>query len=139
MIDDLLGGGSMWNDLSGVVHNKEDDGWRIMLGLTLGIENPHKGQYLALHSLGAVLGIVTLTEVIETYTEWDLSATREANDPLSTVWAAGAGMMDDKYRERAKQQRRDDGSTERLAREFSLAVQRVEAERFADPATQLRE
>lgn len=134
MIDDLLGGGSMWNDLSGVVHNKEDDGWRIMLGLTLGIENPHKGQYLALHSLGAVLGIVTLTDVIEAYTDWDLSATRGTNEPLCTLWAAGAGMIDDAYRELAKQQRRDDGSTERLAREFALAVERVEAGSFPDAA-----
>lgn len=139
MIDDLLGSGSMWNHLSGVVHNKEDDGWRIMLGLTLGIQNPHKGQYIALHSLGAVLGIVTLTDVIEAYTAWDLSTTRETNEPLSNLWAAGAGMMDDPYRESAKQQRRDDGSTERLAREFTLAVERVEAERSTDPATRSRE
>lgn len=132
MIDEMLGGGSSWNDLSGVVHNKEDDGWRIMLGATLGIENPHKGQYIALHSFGAVLGIVTLTEVIEAYTGWDLSATRETNEPLCALWAAGAGMMDDAYSQRAKQQRRDDGSTERLARDFASAVERVESQR-SDP------
>lgn len=139
MIDELLGGGSMWNDLSAVVHNKEDDGWRIMLGLTLGIENPHKGQYIALHSLGAVLGIVTLTDVIEAYTDWDLSATRETNEGLSTLWAAGAGTMDDGYRERAKQQRREDGSTERLARNFAVAVEAVEAERPIDPTSTAHE
>ncbi|MGH8894862.1 MAG: hypothetical protein ACRDWY_16405 [Actinomycetes bacterium] len=134
MIEDLLGAGSMWNDLSGVVHNKEDDGWRIMLGLTLGIENPHKGQYIALHSLGAVIGIVTLTDVIAAYTDWDLSATRETNEQLSTLWAAGAGMMDGTYQERVQQQRRDDGSTQRLAREFALAVRQVESGRGTPPA-----
>jgi hypothetical protein len=138
MIDDLLGVGSMWNHLSGVVHNKEDDGWRIMLGLTLGIENPHKGQYVALHSLSAVLGIVMLTEAIEAYTGWDLSATRETNEALCTLWAAGAGMMDAPYRERASQQRRDDGSTERVARDFALAVEPAEGNSAGiapDPAT----
>jgi len=121
MIDDLLGGSSAWTQLSGVVHNKEDDGWRIMLGLTLGIENPHKGQYIALQSLGAVLGVVVLTDVIEGYTHWDLSATREASGSLTSLWAAGAGMLDDTYRERAMQQRRDDGSSERLAVELARA------------------
>jgi hypothetical protein len=88
MIDGMLGGDSLWNDMSGVVHNKEDDGWRIMLGLTLGIENPHKGQNLALHSLGAVIGIVTLTAVIEAYTEWDLVA-RDSKRCPSRVPAGG--------------------------------------------------
>jgi hypothetical protein len=92
----------------------------------LGIENPHKGQYLALHSMSAVLGIVTLTDVIGAYTNLDLSATRETTKPLSTRCAAGAAMRDDQYRELAMQQRRDDGSTERLAREFAQAVERVE-------------
>jgi hypothetical protein len=132
MIDDMLGGGSMWSTLSGVVHNKEDDGWRMMLGITLGIDSPHKGQYIALHSLGAVIGIVALIDVIQAYTGWDLSATRETSEPLCSLWAVGAGMMDDAFLEEAIQQRRDDGSTERLAYEFALTREQVEAERAGE-------
>ena len=51
-------------------------------------------------------------------------------------------MIDDAYRERAQQQRRDDGSTERLAREFALAAERVEAEEgesSSEPGARSRE
>lgn len=128
LIDNMLGGGGIWSELSGVVHNKEDDGWRMMLGLRLGIDNVHKDQYLALYALGAVLGMVRLVDVIEAYTGWDLSATRQWNDPVCNLWAAGAGMMDDHYREQAVQQRRDDGSTERMARHYAEARVRIDAD-----------
>jgi hypothetical protein len=122
MIDELMGQGSSWYQLSDVVHNKEDDGWRIMLGLSLGIDNPHKHSSLLLHSLAAVVGIVKLIDVIEEYTGWDLSAPRDAAMPMCQLWAAGAGLLDDAFRESVVEQRRQDGSTERLTNEFNAAV-----------------
>lgn len=129
MIDELLGQGSTWYQLSDVVHNKEDDGWRIMLGLGLGAENPHRGSYIALHSFAAVLGIVRLTEVIESYTGWNLSAPHESGMPLCQMWAAAAGMSDDTYREHVIARRREDGSSERLAAKFAAAVALLPPER----------
>lgn len=97
MIDLLLEGASLWGLLSGAVHNKEDEGWRIMLGAAR-FDNPHRGSYVALHTLGAILGIVKLTEALETYTGWDLSPVRQNNQSLCELWADGGGMFDEMRR-----------------------------------------
>lgn len=98
MIRLMLEEGSIWNELSGVVHNKEDDGWRIMLGVVPDLQNPHRDSYVALYSFGAILGAVRLVELLEAYTEWDLSAVREMSLSLCLIWADASGLRDDAHR-----------------------------------------
>ena len=119
MIVDLIGQSDSWSQLSDVVHNKEGDGWRILLGQSLGIENPHMASQLAMQCFAAVLGIVKLTESICTYTGWDLAATVDENDALLQNWSAGVGMLDEVFRQQAEEQRRRDGSTEELNEFFA--------------------
>lgn len=82
----------------GAVHNKEDEGWRIMLG-AVGFDNPHRGSYVALHTLGAILGIVKVIDALEDYTGWDLTAVRENNQSLCELWADASGMFDEVRRQ----------------------------------------
>jgi hypothetical protein len=122
MIHNMLGDGSLWNLLSGFVHSTDTVAHSLVTRVS-----PHQGQYVVLYATGAVLGLVMLTDVIEPYSGWDLSPTRDCNPTVYEQWGAGAGMLDDHYRDRARQQRRDDGSTERLAREYAEARLRSKA------------
>lgn len=98
MIRLLLEDASVWSELSGVVHNKESDGWRMMLGLVPGLENPHRESYIALYSFGAILGAVRVVDLIASYNEWDLSAARDMSPALCLIWADASGLRDDAHR-----------------------------------------
>lgn len=92
----MLGGGSLWSQLSGVVHLKEDEGWRIMLGVRF--HNPHLDSHLALHTFGAVLGVAQCLEVLASYTGWDLTQILDLKDTLFAAWADASGMRDELHR-----------------------------------------
>jgi hypothetical protein len=106
----LLEGGTSWYDLSDVVHNKEDAGWRMMLGLDATIDNPHRGSALALHTFAAVIGMIRVVESIEAYTAWDLRAVREQDEDLMRFWADASGMFDEQHRTRIRAERAAAGS-----------------------------
>jgi hypothetical protein len=92
----LLDGGTLWSQLSGVVHLKEDEGWRIMLGVQF--ENPHRDSYLALHTSGALVGVARCLETLAPYTGWDLAQIDEVTSLLLSAWADGSGMRDELHR-----------------------------------------
>lgn len=101
----LLEVGTSWYDLSGVVHNKEDGGWRIMLGHDTTIDNPHAGSYVSLHTFAAVIGMIRVIEAIEAYTSWDLGPVRAHDEDLMQVWPDASGMRDEQHRARIMAER----------------------------------
>jgi hypothetical protein len=94
----LLEGASLWNELSAVVHLKEDEGWRMMLGLQAGFEGVHRDSYIAFWTTGAVVGMARVAEALGSYAGWDLGAVLEANETLFQVFADAGGMLDEFHR-----------------------------------------
>jgi hypothetical protein len=107
MTEALLGFRDMWGELSGVVHVKEGEGWRLMLGFEAGLSNPHTGQLVAFHTLPAVVGLVRVVEVLPSYTGWNLPESQAAIEPLLNLWADAAGFNDDEHRARLLEEQRD--------------------------------
>lgn len=91
-------GGELWNQLSGIVHLKEDEGWRLMLGLGGDHDNPHVDMYVALPTAGALIGISSVVDRLGAYTGWDLSPAMQTHEVLLNLWADGSGMRDDEHR-----------------------------------------
>jgi hypothetical protein len=106
MIDEVLQRehSSTYHYLSGYVHSQEDKGWRLAMGLADGEGNPHQGMYLALHCFAGLLTFTEACQRLSVFTGWDLSDADEARDLVLELWARGAGMADDHYRQVAEQQ-----------------------------------
>ncbi|MDO8731452.1 MAG: hypothetical protein Q7L55_02615 [Actinomycetota bacterium] len=98
MTTQLLKGSSNWNVLSGVVHSKEDEGLRLLLGHSPGLENPHRDSYIALHCFGAVIGVTTFAQQLNSYTGWNLKPAIDGTNFILSVWADGCGLNDAKHR-----------------------------------------
>jgi hypothetical protein len=106
MIDEILQRehNSTYHYLSGYVHSQEDEGSRLVMGLADGEGSPHQGMYLAVHCFAGLLTFTEACQRLAVYTGWDLSGAHEARDLVLELWAHGAGMADDHYRQIAEQQ-----------------------------------
>jgi hypothetical protein len=74
------------------------------MGLADGEGNPHQGMYLALYCFTGLLTFTEACQRLAVYTGWDLSDANEARDLVLELWAHGAGMADDHYRQIAERQ-----------------------------------
>lgn len=106
MIDEILqrNHNSTYHYLSGYVHSQEDEGSRLAMGLANGDGNPHQGMYLAINCFAGLLTFTEACQRLAAYTGWNLSDTHEARDLVLELWARGAGIADDHYRQIAEQQ-----------------------------------
>jgi hypothetical protein len=99
MIDLILDSpGPIWNDLSAIVHNQEDMGFRILFGLDSSGRSPNRDSFIAMQVLPALLAFIYARTRLAAYTGWECAGLSDEEEALLTLWTYGSGMRDDEYR-----------------------------------------